>query len=148
MWDTPVLIFEDEDEDALISEFVRLSAKYETRDPLEITRYIFRNLRDPELRSGSAAIKWFGDLEIRERIDATKLIGAIDKDIDSKKEKLKVLESIYKSESANNKDRIAALQLHAQMQGEIIKAIEQTNVEKRLPNRIIQVVGDFYDRPA
>lgn len=78
MWQdlaAPVPIFEDEDEQALIGEFVKLSARYPDRNPYEICEHIFKNLRDPWLRSQQAALQWSKDLEILERIRQAKING-------------------------------------------------------------------------
>lgn len=144
MWETNVIFYEDEIEADLISQFVEIRARYPHKDILEITTYIFRNLRDPILRSGQAAIKWNQDIEISERIRTFSLVGNDSDEIANKKEKLKVLEGIYKDSGVSAKDRIAAINLHAQMQGEIIKAIEQTNHDKRVPPQIILSPGNFH----
>lgn len=68
MWEAPVPIFEDEDEDKLIDEFVRLSALYPEYPPAAITDEIFKNLRDPYPRANQAAMAWSTDLGIKERI--------------------------------------------------------------------------------
>lgn len=144
MWQTPVTIFEDEDEEALISAFVDMSARHEKDyNSLQIARYVFRNSRDAELRAGQAALTWANDLDIKERIRLKKLVGDDDDLIDDKKTKLKVLEGIYKDVTTSAKDRIAAVQLHASIQGEIKKAIEQTNTERRtIPQIVIATYPD------
>jgi hypothetical protein len=72
-WETPVPIFEDEDEDALISEFVRLSAQYDhIYSPQQIAVEVFKNLRDPTMRANQAATVWSSKLEIAERIRKAK----------------------------------------------------------------------------
>lgn len=78
MWDTPVPIFEDEDEDQLINEFVRLSALYPKYEPFQITQVVFKDLRDPIMRANQAAMVWSKDLEILERIRQARLDGPPD----------------------------------------------------------------------
>jgi hypothetical protein len=77
MWTQDALIFEEdgEDEEAMISEFVRLSALYPEEQPQSITEYIFKNLRDPGMRSLQAAVVWARDLDIKERIRLAKRKG-------------------------------------------------------------------------
>lgn len=145
MWNSAVTIFDGEDEGALLSRFVELSACHTKENPIEICRYIFKDLVDPELRAGQAAIIWSNDLEVKERIRLYKLnAGDRDKEIATKQQKLKVLESIFNDDSCAAKDRISAIQLHASIQGEIKKAIEQTNLESRRPRQVINTVGNFH----
>jgi hypothetical protein len=74
-WETPVPIFEDEDEDALISKFVEMSAAYPNYSPMTIANHVFANLKDPTLRANQAAVQWSGRLDILERIRIAKLNG-------------------------------------------------------------------------
>ncbi len=88
MWDTPVPIFEDEDEGQLVNEFVRLSALYEDKgyEPYQIAQVVFEGLRDPIMRANQAAMVWSKDLAILERIRQAKLVGPADKEIIQSKE--------------------------------------------------------------
>jgi hypothetical protein len=86
MWDTPVPIFEDEDEDELIARFVELSARYPNREPFEICGVIFKNLRDPGMRANQAAMVWSKDLDILERIRQARLNGFDENAITSKEQ--------------------------------------------------------------
>lgn len=70
-WETPVPIFEDEDEEALIEEFVRLSAIYHTFPPTAVAAEIFNKLREPS-RALQAATIWSSNLGIMERIRIAK----------------------------------------------------------------------------
>ena len=120
MWDAPVPIFEDEDEEALISQFVALSARYPKREPMEICGVIFRDLRDPYPRANQAAMKWGSDLAIRVRIDDAILNGGAEPNpVDTKEQKLRKLEAIYNDMDVKPADRIKALELHAKISGEI-----------------------------
>ncbi len=74
-WDTPVPIFEDEDEDELVARFVELSAAHSNEPPIAITNYIFEKLRDPIARANQAALRWSTNLSIRERIRQAKNNG-------------------------------------------------------------------------
>ena len=131
MWDTPVPIFEDEDEAALISQFVELSARYPDREPFEITGHIFKKLREPTLRSGQAAMIWSKDLDIIERIRHARLNGGSEPNpIDDKDTKLRKLEAIYNNEEVAVSARLKALELHAEMQGEIKKPAESGDENK------------------
>lgn len=143
MWSNPVPIFEDEDEEALISQFVELSVAHPHRSEFELCQYIFRDLRDPALRSGQAAIAWKIDLDIQERIRKLKLQGDDKAEIETKATKLRVLEQIYNNTETSAKDRIAAIELHAKIQGEITKAIEQRNINDNAP-RFPQIVAAVY----
>lgn len=72
-WEAPVPIFEDEDENELINEFVRLSAQYGNKyTPMEIAAEVFKDLRDPYPRCLQAANTWSNSLAIKRRIDEAK----------------------------------------------------------------------------
>lgn len=131
MWNVQPVIFEDEDEEALKAEFIRLSAENPDRTPIEIAEYVFRYAQDPSLRSAQAALIWSKDLEVLDRIRHYRLTGGdAEGEIASKKAKLKVLEAIYNDLGQKAADRIKAIELHAQIQGEIIKAVEKTIDDK------------------
>jgi hypothetical protein len=126
MWSQPVTIFEDEDEDALKGEFIRLSALHPTRTPDEIATYVFRNQRDPGLRSAQAAMVWLKDIDVLERIRQARLNGGVEPGgIHTLEEKLRKLQVLYEDESQDLKDRLAAMRLHAEMSGQIVKAIDK-----------------------
>lgn len=84
-WETPVPIFEDEDEEFLVSEFVRLSAQYHTFPPTAITGEIFKELREPS-RALQAATIWSNNLGIMERIRLARANKEVDGLIKSKHE--------------------------------------------------------------
>lgn len=120
MWEAAVPIFDDEDENELISEFVRLSALYPKKQATEITAYIFKNLRDPFPRANQAAMRWAEDLEISERIRKAKLNGGTEPEpIDDKETMLRKIEAWYNDEDAKLADRIKAAELHAKIAGHI-----------------------------
>jgi hypothetical protein len=85
-WDAPLIIFEDEDEDELINEFIRLSALYPAYEPFEIAQVVFENLKDPTFRANHAAMKWSSNLSIKKRIDEARagigITGEVIKDKD------------------------------------------------------------------
>ena len=126
MWNQPVTIFEDEDEDALKSEFIRLTALHPSRTPDEIAAYVFRNQRDPGLRSAQAAMVWLKDIDVLERIRQARLNGGVEPvGIDSLEAKLRKLQAFYDDETNDMKDRLNAMRLHAEMSGQIVKAIDK-----------------------
>lgn len=142
-WETPVPIFEDEDEDELIARFVELTAVYGDKfEPFQITQEIFKNLKDPTMRANQAALVWSKDLAILERIKQARLNGGTEpKPIETKEMKLKKLEALYNNEDIGVKDRLAAMRLHAEIQGEITKAIEKTTEDRtRHFPQIVQAV--------
>lgn len=128
MWTAPVPIFEDEDEDALIGEFVKLSALYPNYDPIEIARHIFKDLRDPELRAGQAAMQWLKDITIKERIRKARRDGNIDDKPKLTKDQLQA-KILATTEDTNltaqeKKVMIEGYQAYAQNEGWLIKAVE------------------------
>jgi len=146
MWNQPVAIFEDEDEEALKSEFIRLSALHPTRTPDEIAAYVFRNQRDPGLRSAQAAMVWLKDIGVLERIREARLNGGVEPaGIHTLEEKLRKLQVLYEDESQELKDRLAAMRLHAEMSGQIVKAIDKrvdNTKAKSFPTVVIKRYDD------
>lgn len=139
MWNAKPAIFEDEDEEKLKADFIRLCALYPQQDYFEIAAYVFRNQRDPELRSQQAGMIWHKDIEVQERIRLAKLNGGEEPSpIDSKEDKLRKLQAFYDNEENKIADRIKAMELHAQIQGEIIKAVDKkVDHTKRPPRQIV-----------
>jgi hypothetical protein len=133
MWDTPVPIFDDEDEDEFISRFVELSAQYGDKFPAPaITWEIFKNRRDPEMRSNQAAMVWSRDLSILERIRVAKLNGGVEpKPVDTREQKLRKLEAIYNNEEMPVRERIKAIELHAKITGELDDGDDDGNDGRR-----------------
>lgn len=145
MWNDAPLIFEDEDEAKLLADFVTFSARYPDRNPFEIAAYVFRNQRDPELRAQQAAMIWIKDLEVLERIRLAKLNGGAEAltSVESKEVKLRKLEAIYNDATIAAKDRIKAMELHAQIQGEIVKAVDKNvTTGRRQPRQVIYAQYD------
>lgn len=138
MWNVAPVIFEDEDEERLIADFVTYSARYPERDPFEIAAYVFRNQRDNELRANQAAMIWSKDLPILERIRTARLNGGAEPSaVESKESKLKKLEAIYNDDGIKTADRLKAMELHAQIQGEIVKAVDKKVTNTRPRRQII-----------
>lgn len=144
MWTAPVPIFEEEDEESLIADFVKMSALYPKYSVFEICQHIFKDLREPDLRANQAALQWSKDLAILERIRQARLNGGVEVlPIDSKENKLKKLEAIYNDPETGIKDKLAALRLHAEIQGEIVKAIDK-KVDDGRRAHFPQVVQGIY----
>lgn len=138
MWNASPVIFEDEDESRLIADFVTYSARYPDRDAFEIAQYIFRNQRDPDLRANQAAMIWVKDLEILERIRTARLNGGSEPcAIETKEQKLRKLQVIYDDPDVKVADRLKAFELHAQIQGEIVKAVDKKVTSTRPRRQII-----------
>lgn len=140
MWTVAPVIFEDEDEEQLKADFIRLRALYPNQDQFEIARYVFRHQVDPELRSQQAAMIWSKDIEVIERIRLASLNGGEEPSpIETKDDKLRKLQAIYNDEQVTVTNRLKAFELHAQIQGEIVKAIDKkiTDNSKRAPRQIV-----------
>jgi len=138
MWNVAPVIFEDEDEEKLKADFIVLCARYPETEPFEIVAYVFRNQRDPELRAQQAAMIWLKDLDVKERIRQAKLNGGNDKtSVETKEEKLRKLEAIYNDDTLKTSDRLKAMELHAQIQGEIVKAVDKQVTNSRPRRQII-----------
>lgn len=139
MWTTKPVIFEDEDEESLKADFIRLCAIYPNQDIFEIAAYVFRNQRDSEMRAQQAAMIWNKDIEVLERIRKAKLNGGEEPNpIDSKEDKLRKLQAFYDDDANKLADRIKAMELHAQIQGEIVKAIDKkVDNQRKVPRQIV-----------
>lgn len=105
-WETPVPIFEDEDEDELIGEFIRLSALYPQYEPFQVCQVIFKNRRDPIMRANQAAMVWSKDLEILERIRQARLNGPTDEAQIQTKEQLQTrINSVIEDNTINSQEK-------------------------------------------
>lgn len=145
MWTAPVPIFEDEDEAELIASFVKMSALYPTYSAYEITRHIFKDMRDPELRASQAALQWSNDLEILERIRQARLNGGAET-LALTKELLeqRILTTVEDTTIGyqEKKTRIEGYMAVAELNGWKIKAIEKKTEDKT--RRFPQIVHAIY----
>ena len=140
MWEVEPVIFEDEDEESLKADFVRLRAIYPDQSIFDIASYVFRHQRDPDTRSQQAAMIWNKDIEIQERIRLARINGGEEPAaIESKEGKLRKLQAIYENELVKVSDRLKAFELHSQIQGEIVKAVDKkiTDESRRAPRQIV-----------
>lgn len=140
MWNVAPVIFEDEDEEALKANFIRLCALYPNQPVFDIASYVFRNQQDPELRSQQAAMIWQKDIEVQERIRLARLNGGEEaKPIPSKEKRLEQLQAIFESDETSVKDKLAAARLIAEIQGEIVKAVDKkiTDTGRKMPRQIV-----------
>lgn len=144
MWNVAPVMFEDEDEEQLKADFITYSARYPDVEPFEIGAYVFRHQRDPEMRSQQAVMIWLKDLDVKERIRLAKLNGGVeDKGVETKEDKLRKLEAIYNDADVSVSQRLKAMELHAQIQGEIVKAVEKKTEDRT--KRFPQIVFARYD---
>lgn len=138
MWNTlaaPVPIFEEEDEQALIGEFVKYSARYPDRNPYEICAHIFRNLRDPFPRCDQAASQWSKDLEILERIANAKRNGGTEAiEADPKKAWQAEVYAIINDPNLGpqeKKARLDGMKLIGESNSWITKSVDKNVTDKR-----------------
>lgn len=122
-FDDPLAIYPDENLEDFRAEYVRLTAKWRSLyTPEQVCQYIFKNLREPS-RYLVAAHVFSSDLELTEAVDNL-LVGK--KENTDKKQNLNDrLEAIIDDPATGAKDKIAAIQLIAQMEGLIIKQVEK-----------------------
>jgi hypothetical protein len=145
MWSEPVPFFEDEDEEAIISNFVEMVARYPNYSVLDITRHIFKDLREPELRAGQAALAWSKDLGIKERIRLAKLNGGKEAEQLTKEALQQRIISTIEDETISyqeKKARIEGYMAIAEINGWKIKAIEKKTEDKT--RRFPQIVHSIY----
>lgn len=127
--DTPLIFFEDEDEEAVKSAFVEAWARYPTYSPFEIAAYIFKNMRDPVSRGNQAAMEWSTDLEVKERVRKARENGGSEPvPVDPKVAWQNEIQSVYRDDnmpSQEKKVRLEGLKLFGESNGWIIKAIDK-----------------------
>jgi len=122
---SPILFFEGEDPEALKEAFCRMSATHGDRfSSFEIAAHIFRDLRDPDARAMQAAAAWSKDLGVQERIHALSTYTPVDNDHVPKQRLKSIALNIAEDRLASDRDRLNALRLIAEMQGDITKPIE------------------------
>ena len=126
MWTAPPIFFDDEDEEVLKAKFILAVARYPEHSIFDIAQHIFKDLRDNTLRADQAATHWMKDIETKERIRIARLNGGKEPEAPETKEaKLKKLEAVYDNPEVAVKDRIAAMRLHSELEGQIIKSVEK-----------------------
>lgn len=130
-FEAPLVIYDDEDEDALKRHFVELMAAWHPKhSEYLIASKVFEGLRDPELRSYQAGQRWASDLGIQIRIvkareNGNKEFVAISKDAWLAKV-LATTEDMTLSPT-DKKAKLEGLKLYAESQaGWITKAIDKT----------------------
>lgn len=124
VWE-PLIFFEGEDQAALKAEFIQLSVRHKHNHNFttaDITKYIFRDLKEPELRALQAADRWSKDLEIQDAIFQQSSFN----DAASQREQvLQLAMDIAKDTKGERRDRLIALRLVAEMNGDIVKAVDK-----------------------
>lgn len=120
----PIIFFDGEDEEALKQEFIDLCALHHKNkfSAEEICIHIFHNLKEPTLRALQAAQYWGKDLGVAEAIRNKILFGEAKTE---KERRLNIAQSIAEDPREQAKDRIAALRLMFEVEGEIVKAVEK-----------------------
>jgi hypothetical protein len=122
----PLIFFDGEDETALKAKFVELSAKHKgIYNAYEVAQYVFRDLKEPEVRALQAAQYWGKDLAVLEAIDQAIALGPSDVDTSEAQLKRRLLQ-LADTHHASVRDRVAALRVIAEMQGNIRKAVDKT----------------------
>lgn len=121
----PLIFFADEDEAELKARFVEVAARHFNNpnfDKYDFAKYVFRDLPEPELRAMQAAEYWGKDLAVQQAIlDLVNYKG----EVEGKAKRIALLMSIAEDATAQTKDRIAAIRVASELEGEITKAIEK-----------------------
>lgn len=150
-----LIIYENESEDELLNEFIRLSALYPEYSPYDIAAEVFKGKVDPWARSMQAAQVWSNSLEVRERI---RLAKANRNSATSKSNTIVSYEELQAEILNVTRDMtipyqekkviLEGLRLLAETNGWIKKAIEKKteDVTRRIPNFLIKRYED--EQPA
>lgn len=121
----PIIFFPGEDPEALKSRFIELCAKYNnTYSSYEVAVYVFKDLREPNMRAMQAADYWGKDLEVVEAIRQRILLGGNDEQEVPKSSLIQVAWQVAQDMRESAKDRLAAVELIAKVQGQVPKQIE------------------------
>lgn len=124
VWE-PLIFFPDEDEAEIKARFVEVAARFYGNpnfDKYDYAKWVFRDLREPALRAMQAADYWGKDIDIQQAIlNLVNYKG----EIEGKAKRIALLMSIAEDNSAQTKDRIAAIRVASELEGEITKAVEK-----------------------
>lgn len=145
----PLIFYEGEDEETLISEYVALRVKLnESYTPYDICEYIFRNLKDGFGRHMQAADVWVKSIEIDLRIIAAKNNGGVDpkQPLTKAQWQAKML-AIVENDGMSPQDKTARGKLltdYASSEGWIIKAVDKkvSGELKGFPTWVYEVPSD------
>lgn len=121
----PLIFFDGEDEEGLKTLFIQTSARHYNNpnfDMYDVAKLVFRDLKEPGLRAMQAADYWSKDIEIQDAI--INLVNYGD-EVDAKKKRIALLMKIAENPRSNDKDRISAIRVAAELEGEITKAVEK-----------------------
>lgn len=146
MWTAPVPFFEDEDEEAIVGDFVTMSARYPKYSAFDICQHIFKDLRDPEMRANQAALQWSKDLTILERIRQARLNGGFEQSAKLTKEQLqaKIL-SVTEDDNLTTQEkkiRLEGYMAYAETEGWKVKAVEKKTEDRT--RRFPQLIQGIY----
>lgn len=136
--------FEGEDEAAIRAEFVRLVALYPNANPYDVALHLFKDkfgLVDPELRSQQSAAYWLRDIGVQEEIRLERLEGGRGQtQVKSKEQTIRELHAMAEDTGLDAKDRLAAYRLAAELQGQVIKAVDKSikDTRRKLPTFVIR----------
>lgn len=147
-WNQPATFFEDEDEEALKAEYIRLSALYPTEDMFAIASYVFRNQVDPDLRCQQAAMIWNKDLSVKERIRQARLNGGKEPELLTKESLQAKILAVTEDEMIDYRQKKAMIDgylAYAELNGWKIKAVDKTINDKTAKNLPTFVFAQYPD---
>lgn len=136
MWNVQPIFFDDENEDELKARYIELRALHPDEEPGNIAAYVFKYLKDPQLRALQAAASWEQDLEVRERIRYAKANGGKEPEEWTKEKVVAcIAATILDSTLSHHEKKVrneGYMQIAA-LNGWVIKAIDKTIDNKRSP---------------
>lgn len=123
---TPITFFENESEADLRDQFIDLCAKHKNNfSAIDVAKYVFKDLKDGDIRGLQAAVIWGRDLDIQEKIRLKILNGP---EVIAYGLEHLIAKTMAIADNMNNpvKERLTAIELVAKMQGMIVKPVEKT----------------------
>lgn len=145
---TPLIFNEGEDAEALLSQFIELSATWTNFNCFQIAEYVFKQagIVDALMRSNQAALVWNDDLAVQVRIDKLKRNGGSEPEILTKERWEAELLALIRNDEITatmKSTMIKGYQLYGEGQGWIVKPVEKKtqDVTRRYP-RIVMAQAD------
>jgi hypothetical protein len=136
-----ILFYDDEDEAALKARFVDLWAVHKERSAYEVAQYVFKDLKEPELRADKAAQVWSKDLDVLEQIRLRRL-NPEGNGLASKEKTAAEILALAQNNKIGDKERVAAYRLYSDVMGFTNKVAEPAGAN-RDTNTLLKTIAEM-----